>query len=111
MGPKVGVFVCQLESNCRKDEMEVATVFEVSRTKEGCTQETISERTFSNGLGDRRLPCPGEAVQPEDGGLVEVFRPRLDLAQDSFPRAPEAASTISMLICSSTSTAVGVQYG
>ena len=111
MVSKVGAFVCELESKGRKYEVEVAAVLEVSRTKEGCSQETISEDTLSDGLGDRRLPRPGESINPEDGGLVEVFSPRLDLGQDSLARAPEAASAISMLISSPTSTAATVQHG
>ena len=100
----------ELESNGGEDEVQVAAVLKVSRTKEGRSQETVSEDTLGDGLSDRRLPCPGEPVQPEDGGLVEVLSPRLDLAQDSLARTPEAASAISMLISSPTSTAAAVQY-
>ena len=91
--------------------MEVAAVLEVSGTKEGRSQETISEDTLGGGLSNRRFPRPGEPVQPEDGGLVEVLSPRLYLAQDSLARAPEATSAISMLISSPTSTAATVQHG
>ena len=107
---KVGVFVCELESKGRKYEAEVAAVLEVSRTKEGRSQETVSEDTLGDGLSDRRLPCPGEPIKPEDGGLVEVFSPGLDLGQDSLARAPEAASAISMLIPGPTSTTAAVQH-
>ena len=107
---KVGVFVCKLESEGGKYEVEVAAVLEVSGTKEGRSQETVSEDTLGNGLSDRRLPRPGESVQPEDGGLVEIPSPQLDLAQDSLARAPEAASAISVLISRPTSTAAAVQY-
>ena len=110
MVSKVGVLVCELESKGGKYEVEVAAVLEVSGTKEGCSQEAISEDTLSDGLGDGRLPRPGEPIEPEDGGLVEVFSPRLDLGQDSLARAPEAASAISMLISSSTSAAAAVQH-
>ena len=102
--------MCELESEGRKYEVEVAAVLEVSRTKEGRSQETIGEDTFGDGLSDRRLPCPGEPIKPEDGGLVEVFSPRLDLGQDSLARAPEAASAISMLIPGPTSTTAAVQH-
>ena len=107
---EVGVFVCELESKGGEDEVQVAAVLEVSRTKKRRSQETIGEDMFSDGLSDRRLPRSGEPVQPEDGGLVEVLSPRLYLAQDSLARAPEAASAISMLISSPTSTAAAVQY-
>ena len=107
---KVGVFVCELESKGREYEVEVAAVLEVSRTKEGRSQETVSEDALGDGLSDRRLPCPGEPIKPEDGRLVEVFSPRFDLGQDSLARAPEAASAISMLISSSTSAAAAVQH-
>ena len=107
---KIGVFVCELESKGGKYEVEVAAVLEVSRTKEGRSQETVSEDTLGDGLSNRRLPCPGESVQPEDGGVVEVFSPRLDVGQDSLARAPEAASAISMLIPGPTSTTAAVQH-
>ena len=106
---KVGVFVCELESKGRKYEVEVAAVLEVSRTKKGRSKEAVSEDMLSDGLSDCRLSRPGEPVQPEDRGLVEIFSPRLDLGQDSLARAPEAASAISMLITGATSTAAAIQ--
>ena len=75
MGSEVGVFVCELDSDGRKYEVEVAAVLEVSGTEKGRSQETIGEDTLNDALSDRRLPCPGEAVQPEDGGCVKVFGP------------------------------------
>ena len=91
--------------------MEVAAVLEVSGTKEGRSQETISEDTLGGGLSNRRFPRPGEPVQPEDGGLVEIFSPRVDLAQNNLARAPEAASAISIMpISSLASTVAAVQH-
>ena len=110
MGSKVRVFVCELERKGGEDEVEVATVLEVSGAKKGCPQETISEQKLRDGLSDSRLPCSGEAVQPEDRGCVKVFSPRFDLVQDSLPRSPEAAPAISMLISSPASTAAAVQH-
>ena len=72
---EVGVFVCELESKGGKYEVEVAAVLEVSRTKKGRSQETVGEHALSNCLSDRRLPCPGESVEPENGGFLEVFGP------------------------------------
>ena len=109
MFSKVRVFVCELESKGRKYEVEVAAVLEVSRTKKGRSKEAVSEDMLSDGLSDCRLSRPGEPVQPEDRGLVEIFSPRLDLGQDSLARAPEAASAISMLITGATSTAAAIQ--
>ena len=106
---KVGVFVCELESKGRKYEVEVAAVLEVSRTKKGRSKEAVSEDMLSDGLSDCRLSRPGEPVQPEDRGLVEIFSPRLDLGQDSLACAPEAASAISMSIPGATSTAAAIQ--
>ena len=110
MSSKVGVFVCQLESEGGKYELQVAPVLEVSRTKEGRSEESISKHTFGDCLSDRRLPRPGEPIEPEDRGLVEIFSPRLDLVQDSLPCAPETASATSMLICSTTGTATTIQH-
>ena len=107
---EVGVLVCELESKGGEDEVQATAVLEVSRTKKGRSQETVGEHALSNCLSDRRLPCPGEPVEPEDGGLIEVFGPRLDLVQDRLACAPEAASAISMLISSPTSTTATIQH-
>ena len=66
MGSKVGVFVCELERKGGEDEVQVATVLEVSGAEKGCPKETISEQKLRDGLSDGRLPCSGEAIQPED---------------------------------------------
>src|SRR5712691_7046820 len=89
-------------------EVQVAAVLEVSRTKEGRSQETIGKHTLSDRLSDRRLPCPGETVQPKDGGLVKVLGPRFDFLKYGLSCAPETASAVSLLICSPTSTAAAV---
>ena len=75
MGSKVGVFVCELERKGGEYEVEIAAVLEVSGTEKGCSQEAIGEDTLSDGLSNGRLPCSGEAIQPEDGGCIEVFSP------------------------------------
>jgi len=90
--------------------MQVAAIPEVSRTKEGRSKESLREQAFSNGLSNRRLPRPSEAVEPEDGGLVEVPSPRLDLVQNSLPCAPQAASAVAMSVCSPMSAAAAVQH-
>ena len=76
---KARVFVCELESKGGEYEVEVAAVLEVARTKKGCSQEPIDKQTLRDCLSDCRLSCPGEAIQPEDGGCIKVFGPRLDL--------------------------------
>ena len=110
MGSKAGVFMCELKRKGREHEVEVTTIFEVSGTEKGCSQETVGEDTLGDGLSNGRLPCPGEVVQPEDGGCAKVFDPQRDLVQDSLARAPEAASTISMLISNPASTAAAIQH-
>ena len=50
---KVRVFVGQLEGKGGEYEVEVAAVLKVSRTEEGCSQETVSKHVPSNGLSDR----------------------------------------------------------
>ena len=69
------VFVCQLESNGREDEAEVAAILEIARTEERRSEKPVGEERFADRLGDRGLSSPGEPVQPEDGRLVEVFGP------------------------------------
>ena len=110
MRPKVGVFVCQLESKGGEDGVQVTTVLEVSRTKKGRSQETIGEHTLSDRLSYRRLPCPGEAIQPKDRRLLEVFRPRVDLIQDGLSSASEAASAVTVLVRSAASAAAVAEH-
>ena len=110
MSSKVGVFVGQLESQGGEYEMQVAPVFEIPRAKEGGSQKTFCEHTFSDGLSDGRFPRPSKPVKPEDGRLVEVSGPRFDLVQDSLSRAPEATSAIPMFVCGPTGTAAAVQH-
>ena len=53
LSSKVRIFVGQLEGKGGEYEVEVAAVLKVSRTEEGCSQETISKHAPSNGLSDR----------------------------------------------------------
>ena len=52
--------------------MEVAPVLEVSGTEEGGTELIICEQPLCDRLCDRALSCPGQSVEPVDGGLAEV---------------------------------------
>ena len=78
--------------------------------KKDAPSSPSAKEPLANRLGDRRLAGPGEPVQPEDGRLVEVLGPRLDLVQDGLPCTPEAALAISVLISGSRSTAAVVQH-
>ena len=70
----------------------------------------IRVHTLSDSLSDRRLPCPSETAQSKDGRLLEVLSSRLDLIQDSPPRAPEAASAITMLVHGAASATTAVEH-
>jgi len=67
--------VRQLKGEGGEDEVEVAAVLEIARTKEGRSKLSISKDPFAGRLGDCGLASPGEPVQPEDRRLVEVFGP------------------------------------
>ena len=109
-GSKCWIFVCQLEGEGGEDEVQVAAVSEIARTKERCPQHAVSEDPLANCLGDRGLSGASQPIQPEDGRLLEVFDPRLDLVQDSLPCTPEAALSISMLVPRPRSAAAVVQH-
>ena len=69
----------QLKGEGGEDEVKVATVLEIARAKEGSSQQSVGEYPLADRLGDRGLASPCEPVQPEYGGLIEVFDPQLDL--------------------------------
>ena len=71
--------MCQLKREGGEDEPKVAAVLEITRAEEGRSQQSVGEDPLADCLGDRGLASSGEPVQPEDGGLVEVFGPQLDL--------------------------------
>ena len=50
---KIGVYVGELEGKGGEYKAEVVAALKVSRTEEGCSQETISKHAPSNGLSDR----------------------------------------------------------
>ena len=109
-GSKSWIFVSQLEGEGGEDEVEVAAVSEIARTKERCPQYAVSEDTLANCLGDRGLAGAGQPIQPEDRRLLEVFDPQLHLAQDGLPCTPEAAFALSVLIPRPRSAAAVVQH-
>ena len=62
-----------------EDEVEVTAVLEITRAEEGCPQQSVGEDPLADCLGDRQLASPGEPVQPEDGGIVKISSPQLNL--------------------------------
>jgi len=67
-----GVLPCELDGQGGEYEMEVAPVLKVSGTEEGGTELIICEQPLCGRLSDRALSCPGQSVEPVDGGLAEV---------------------------------------
>ena len=80
----------KLESECRKDRLEVASIGEVSRAEEARPESPIREGHLSHGLSDGRFPRPGESIQPEDMLLLFSSRPAFDLPQNILPSSPQA---------------------
>ena len=74
-GSKFRKLVGQLEGEGGEDEVEATAVLEVARTEERRSELSVGKGPFTDRLGDRGLAGAGESVQPEDGGLVEVFDP------------------------------------
>ena len=107
MGPEFGVLVCQLECEGREYEVEIAAIFEITRTKEGRSETLFCEHMLCDGLSDCGFPGPSEPVQPEDGRLAGVLGPRLDIAQHCISCPFEATSAVTVTIfgslCASTS--------
>ena len=72
---RVWEFVGQLKDEGGEDEVEIATVFEVTGTEERRSKLFVSRHPFADCLGDCRLASPGEPVQTEDRRPAEVFGP------------------------------------
>ena len=78
--------------------MEIPPVLEVSGAKEGSTKPSICKRPLRDRLGDGTLPRPSEAVQPVDGGPVEVADPKFDLVKNCCTRSSETTIAVAMSI-------------
>ena len=95
---KLGVPPGELDSQGGENRLEVPPVLEVSGAKEGGAKPSICERPLRDRLGDGALPCPGETVQPVDGGLAEVTNPKFDLIQGCCARSPETTIAVAVSI-------------
>ena len=71
-GSKLCVPPCELDGKGGEYEAEVAPIFEVSGAEERGTEMVICEQPLCDRLRDGALPCPGQSVEPVDGGPVEV---------------------------------------
>ena len=98
--------VCQLEGDGGEDEAQVAAILEIAGTEERRSEFPVGKHPLADRLCDRGLARPGEPVQPEYRGLVEVVGPRLDLVQHCLPCPFETAASAAMAIpCSLCATA------
>ena len=109
-GSEFWEFVSQLEGEGGEDEVQVAAVLEVAGTEERRSELTVSKDPLADCLGDRGLAGPGEPVQPEDGRLIEVFGPCLDLVQHSLSCPSETTAAITMTMLRSLCAAAAVQH-
>ena len=78
-GSESWVFLCELECQCGKDEVEVTSVLDTPRTEERCSETAIGEDPFCDRLRDGGFSGPGESIEPEHGGRVQASSPTLDL--------------------------------
>ena len=62
--------------------MEVAPVLEISRAKEARAKLSVGEANLGEGLGDGRLPCPCETIQPEHAVVSFILQPSFELEED-----------------------------
>ena len=56
----------------------------------------VYEQPLCDRLGDGTLSCPGQPVEPVDGGLAKVPRPVFNLVQDGSAGSSEASLTFAM---------------
>ena len=105
-----GVLMGELEGEGGENIKEASTVFEIARTEEGRSQPSVGEDALGDGLGDRGLPRPGEAVQPVDGGCVVIFGPQLDVVEDGFPGSFETAGATPVPELRPLGTSAAVQH-
>ena len=107
-GSESWVFLCELECQRGKDEVEVTSVLNTPRTEERCSETAISEDPFCDCLRDGRFSSPGESIEPEHGGRVQASSPTLDLVQHALACSLQATIPIPMLIPSPMSTVAAV---
>ena len=85
------ITVGELEGERREDHLEIAAVLEIPRTEEAGSQFSVCKARLGKCLGDRRLPGPREAVQPEDALTFLAVQPAFDLPQDLLPSSLQAS--------------------
>ena len=88
-----------------EDQLEVASVLEVSGAEERGAEPRVCERPLRDRLRDGAFSRPCESIQPVDWGLVKVACPKLDLVQNCSASPLEATVTIAVpilgLLCAS----------
>ena len=100
----------ELKGESGEDIEETPAVFEIARTEEGRSQPSVGEDVLGDGLGDRGLPGPGEAVQPVDGGRVVILGPQFNVVEDVFSGPFQAAGATPVSEFRPLSTSAAVQH-
>ena len=77
-GSKFGICARKLDGKGREDESKVTPVPKVPGTEVRGAEPTVRECPFCNCLRDRGLSCPGQPVEPVDGGFFKVACPELN---------------------------------
>ena len=105
-GTEFGVLLCKLERQGGEDKLEITAVLDASRAEKRGAQAIFREQPFRDRLCDCRLSCPSESIEPEDGGLLEVLGPALDLVQYALSGSLETAVPVPVSVsCSMRATA------
>ena len=86
----------ELEGEGGEDRPKVSPGFEIPRTEETGPELPICKTHLCERLGDGRLPCPSEAVEPEHAFGLFVPGPLFEVGEDISPgplHAPLSFST------------------
>src|SRR5882757_2125544 len=104
------MLVCELKCQRGEYQVEVTTILHATRTEEGRPEAAIGEGPSCDRLRDGGLSRPGESVEPENRGSVQIFNPALDLCQYTLSCSLQATGPIPVFISCTDSMRTAVQY-
>ena len=94
------LLACELVRECGKDILEFLSVEVIPRTEEAGTEGTILCDSLGEGLGNGRLPCSGQPVEPEDVSLLWISSPSHYSVEDRLSGPAEARVVVTSLVSS-----------
>ena len=95
---KGGVSACELVRERGEDVLEFLPVEVIPGTEEASTEDSSLGGHFREGLGDGRLSCSCQPVEPEYVSVLWIFGPSHDPIEDGFSSAAKAGVMMASLV-------------